>query len=94
MNRKIVSDATPPLDPSHKTGNLPFVKVSSIGDKLFEKYSPIVKGELAVTKKKPPPLARQKRIPWTKAVSQDATLSLSYMETINYFSFLIYIYIY
>lgn len=92
MNRKNVSDATPPLHPTHKTGNLPFVKFSSIGDKVFEKYSPIVKGEQAVSKKNPPPLARQKRNPWTKAVSQASTLSSSSVETINQLVFVSYIY--
>lgn len=92
MNRKNVSDATPPLHPTHKTGNLPFVKFSSIGDKVFEKYSPIVKGEQAVSKKTPPPLARQKRNPWTKAVSQASTLSSLSVETINPLVFVSYIY--
>jgi hypothetical protein len=78
MNRKSVSDVTPPLGPTPKTGDLPYVKVRSIGDKLIEKYSPIAKHELAAANKKTPPLARQKRNPWTTDVSQDSTLSSTF----------------
>ena len=89
MNRKNVSDVTPTLDATPKTGNFPYVKVRSIGDKLIDKYSPIVKSDLTAAKKKAPPLARQKRNPWTPEVSQYSTLLSTLVGPINSISSLI-----
>ena len=67
MNRKIVSDGQPSLNLSSSKVKTPFMKVHSIGDKLIEKYSPIVKIASTETKKKTS-VKRQQRSPWTKPV--------------------------
>ena len=75
MNRRIVSDVASPSDLTTKKGNLPFVKVHSIGSKVLEKYSPIAKGKVAAeVKKNLSPRPRQKRVTWTEKVRRDRSL--------------------
>ena len=76
MNQNSGSDASPslPVDPTFKSEKTPFVKVRSVDEKVLEKHSPIVKYATAETKKKPHPVVRQKRNPWTKEVRYNIEL--------------------
>lgn len=68
MHRNSVSDGKSRLDRKLETEKTPFMKVHSVGDKLFNECSPIVKNATTETKKAPPRAVRQKRNPWTKEV--------------------------
>lgn len=81
MNRKSVSDGSPPFDLSLKSEEKNFMKLHSVGNECFQKHSPIKKNAATETKRKSKSVARQKRNPWSKEVSSDKELKYAVVVT-------------